>query len=106
MVRSLENFPEHATLMMAFLAQASGVGIQRGELPVGARVVGQVREMPKAIAVVNKVSGSDRKCPALAAEVIGEDQVQRRARLRFVRVMPVRIVPAALSATCWAVSPK
>jgi hypothetical protein len=29
MVRSLENLPEHATFMMAFLAQASGVGIQR-----------------------------------------------------------------------------
>ena len=27
--------------------------------------------------------------------MIGKDQIQRRARLRFVVVMPVRVVPAA-----------
>ena len=95
-VRSLENFPELATLRMAFRAQALGSAYNCAELASASQVRRQVGQVHVVVAVREQRLADRREDPRLvAAEVIGEDQIERRADFRLVLVVPVRVVPAA-----------
>src|SRR5258708_36581076 len=59
-------------------------------------VGGEVRQVHVVVPAVQQCIGQGRKDPRLVgAERTGEDQVQYGPRLRFVFVVPVRVVPAA-----------
>ena len=94
-VRSLENFPEPATFRMALRAHASASEYTVQPL-VRLEVGGQVRQMHVVVAMrQQRVAQRSEEAGFVAAEMVGEDQVQRGAGLRLVLVMPVRAVPAA-----------
>ena len=72
------------------------VGIQLDQPLVRLQVGLQVRQVHVVVAVrQQRVAQRREDARLIAAEVVGEDQVQRRARLRLVLVVPVRVVPAA-----------
>src|SRR5262249_40727351 len=67
-------------------------GIQRAMRP---GVVGQVREMPVVIAAVEQRAMYGLEQAGLPRiEMIGADQIERSPGLRFVVIMPARVVPA------------
>ena len=95
-VRSLENFPEPATFRMALRAQASASAYSSQQPLVRLEIGLQVRQVHVVVAVrQQRVAQRSEDARLVAAEVVGEDQVQRRAGLRLVVVVPVRVVPAA-----------
>ena len=51
--------------------------------------------MPVVVPGQQRVTQRREDARFMAAEVIGEDQIQRRAGLRLVVIVPVRVVPAA-----------
>ena len=106
-MRSLENFPDSATFKMALRAHASGIAIQCAEPLLRLDVGRQVRQVHVVIAVrQQRIAQRFEDSRLVAAEVVGENQVQRRASLRLVFVVPVRVVPGrGCSATCSAVRP-
>src|SRR5262249_1581744 len=72
-----------------------GIGIAGIQLAMGAAVIGEVREMPVVIAPFEQCPVNGLEQPRLiAVEMISEDQIERRASLGIVGVMPVRTVPA------------
>ena len=96
MVRSLENFPELATFRMAFRAQASGSAYNASELFVRLRGRSQVGQVHVEIAVgQERFAQGSEDSRLVPAEVIGEDQIQRRSRFRLVLIVPPGVIPAA-----------
>ena len=96
MVRSLENFPEPATFKIALRAQASRSAYNSTQPLVGFEIGLEVRQVHIVVAVGQQRVAQRRKHAGLiAAEVVGEDQIQRGAGLRLIVVVPVRVVPAA-----------
>jgi len=66
---------------------------------IGVQVRFQIGQMHKAVTLFEKrVPQSGKNARFVPAEVIGENQVQRRARLGLVFIMPMRVVPAAATA--------
>ena len=95
-VRSLENFPELATFRMAFSRPCVRIGIQLRKSLVGLKVGRQIRQVHIEVPMGQEhVAQRIEDAGLVPAEVVGEDQIQRRPRLRFVFVVPVRVVPAA-----------
>ena len=95
-VRSLENLPEPATFRIALRAQASGSAYSATEPLVAPRDRTSGRPGACSGRRASAACRAAARRPGLvAAEVVGEDQVERRARLRLVLVVPVRVVPAA-----------
>jgi len=71
------------------------IGIQCAELFVGLKIGPQICQVHIVIAVLQQhVSQGFEDTGFVAAEVVGEDQVERLTNLRLVFVMPVRVVPS------------
>ena len=94
-VRSLENFPEPAIFKIAFAYPSIRVVVQVAQLPVGLEIGREVRQVHIMVSTrQQRVPQRFEDARFILAEVAGEDQVQRRAGLRFVVIMPARAVPA------------
>jgi hypothetical protein len=98
------EFPGARHVQGGFARPSVLIGVQRGQplvrLDIGFKV-GQVHVM---ISVrQERIPRRSKDAGLVAAEMVGEDQVQRGAGLGLVVVTPVRIVPAA--ATWSAVKP-
>ena len=95
-MRSLENLPETATFRIALRAQASGSAYNSTSSLVRLEIGLQIRQVHVVVALrQQRVAQRSEDAGLVAAEMIGEDQVQRGAGLRLVVVVPVRVVPAA-----------
>ena len=77
MVRSLENFPEPATFKIALRAQASPSAYSSHSLLVRLQIGFEVRQVHVVVAVGQQRVAQRSEDPGLvAAEMVGEDQVQ------------------------------
>ena len=96
MVRSLENFPELATFRIALCAHAPGSAYNCAESFLRLDVRGQIRQVHVVIAAgQQRIAQRIEYSRFVAAEVVGENEVQCRPSLRLMIVMPVRAVPGA-----------
>ena len=81
---------------MALRAHASPVGVQLGQPVVRLEIGFEVRQVHVVVAVgQQRVAQRSKDAGLVAAEIIGEDQVQRGPGFGLVVIMPVRIIPAA-----------
>ena len=84
MVRSLENFPEPATFKIALRAQASGSAYSSHSRRSASEIGREVRQVHVVVATrQQRVPQRCEDARFIPAEVVGEDQVQRRAGLRL-----------------------
>ena len=94
-VRSLENLPEFATFRIALRAHAPGSAYNAPSCFLRLAVRSEVRQVHVVIAVRQKsIAHRSEDARLVAAEVVGEDEIQSRSRLRLIVVVPVRVVPA------------
>src|SRR5260370_25201532 len=72
------------------------VTVELDKLLIGGEIRLQVREMPVIVAAIQQCIAQRREDTGFgAAEIVGEDQIQRGTGLRLVFVMPARVVPGA-----------
>ena len=95
-VRSLENLPERGHVQNGLARPRVRVRIQLAQPLVRFEVGLQVRQVHVVVPMrQQRVVQRREDAWLIAAEIIGEDQVQRGAGFRLVFVVPVRVVPAA-----------
>ena len=94
MVRSLETSP--SCHIRSPCAPRRRVCVQRAKAIVRRKIGREVRKVHVVVAVrQQRVAQRGEYARVVVAEVIGEDQVERGAGLRFIVVVPARGVPAA-----------
>ena len=72
------------------------VGIQFPQPLMGLGVTGEVGQMPVVVAVLHqRIEDGREDAGFVLAEMIAGNQVERGARLRFVVIVPARMIPAA-----------
>ena len=96
MVRSLENLPEAGDVVDDLARPCVAVACERRQAARRRRDRPEVGEMHVVVAVgEQRLPQRLEDARLIAAEMVGEDEVERPARLRLVVVVPVGAVPAA-----------
>ena len=71
------------------------IGVELEQPPVRRQIGREVRQVHVMVPILQGFAQGLEDAGFVAAEMVGEDQVQRLTRLRFVVVMPARRIPAA-----------